>query len=225
MDTDKLIGDLSRDLKPVTVLPPPARRAARFAIFALLIVFLFIVVAGVREDAAVMMASPRFIFENAAMFFSGVLAAFAAFHLSVPDTRIRKPVLVAILLAVSGWIILALLCCGDLDAGHGHHEMGWHCIRDLAALVVAPIVAAFILLGKGAPVWRGWAGFGMLLSVASFCGIGMRFLCPNDNGGHLLLLHYLPVMVISVIGIFMGRFLLHFKNTRLQQNQKTENKK
>lgn len=220
MDTDKLIGSLSRDLKPVKPLAPPLRRTAVFTACAMLAALVLVLAAGAREDAAHVLHSPRFIAENTLMFLSGALAAFAAFHLSVPDTKIRKPVLVALLLATTAWLVLSLSCCGDLQNHGSHLHPGFHCLRDLAAIAVLPLVAAFILLNRAAPVWSGWAGYGMVLSVASFAAIGMRFLCEEDSSTHLLLWHYAPVLFLAVIGIFLGKTLVKWKYPPLKENKK-----
>lgn len=211
MDTDKLIDTLSGDLRPVKPLPSPLCRATGFSAAAIVIAAVFSLAAGVRDDAMTLAATPRFAAEIVLMAVSGFLSAFAAFHLSIPDTKIRRPVLLAVLAATTGWLFLALACCAGVDDMiHGHAD--YHCLRDLAVLAVMPVVAAFVLLSRGAPVWSGFAGYGMALSAASFSAAALRFLCANDNHGHLLLWHYIPVIVLALLGILLGKAVIKWKN-------------
>lgn len=211
MDTDDLIGKLAADLKPVAPLQSPLTRAWRFTGFALLFVAASIFLSGgMRPDARELITQPQFIAEAVMMLVSGILSAFAAFHLAVPDTRIRKPVLTGLVIGTSVWVLLSLVCCTEHFTGHGvadEHDFGLHCFRDLLAVSVIPVIAAFVMLGRGAPVWKGAAGYAMALSTASFSAIAARLMCPNDAPIHLLLWHFLPVLGFAFLGIVIGRFL------------------
>lgn len=212
MDTDKLIDQLSTDLKPVSPLPPPKQRALGFVFVAIFLMILSILLAGgARSDLATLLSRPRFVAENLMMMLAGMLAAYAAFRLSVPDIKIRKPVLVSLLLATGLWMVLGLLCCKDIAASiHQSNapHVGFHCLRDLTALLILPVLLAIYMMTRAAPVWTGWAGYGTALAVASFAAVGVRILCPNDDPSHLLLWHFLPVLGFSVLGVFIGRIIL-----------------
>lgn len=209
MDTDDLIGKLAGDLKPVKPLHCPLTRTVRFTGFAVMFsVACIFLSGGMRPDAYELMIQPAFIAEITMMLVSGILSAFAAFHLAVPDTRIRRPVLIGLVIGTGVWVMLSLVCCYSLFGGHEPHEhFGLHCFRDLLAVSVVPVIAAFVMLGRGAPVWKGAAGYAMALSAASFSAIAARLMCPNDAPVHLLLWHFLPVLGFALLGIVIGRFL------------------
>lgn len=100
--TPELIASLSEAVKPVRPLRPPALRAfAWLAIAAGLIVLLGALV-GVRTDLETKLQQPIFLLQIAASLVTGITAAIAAFHISLPDRSPRWLALPAPSVAV--WI-------------------------------------------------------------------------------------------------------------------------
>ena len=83
--TPDLIESLVAGAKPVRRLRPPAARAALWLLFAIAIVSLLAVSHGLRADLSVRLAEPLFVSGLAASLVTGVLAAVAAFIVSLPD--------------------------------------------------------------------------------------------------------------------------------------------
>ncbi len=209
MATDDLINKLTSDLKPVKRLPPVSLRVAvvTVATIAILAAAVFGVTHGPRPDLSQKIDTMGYAAQVASFFIAGLCAAFAAFKLSIPDTKIRPLTYAAIGLAsaIWGFQILTLV----LDGGISHIDVAErNCLTDLSLFMIAPLGVIGFMMTRGAPIWRGWAGYAMVLSVGSFSAIAMRFLCPNDSPAHLLVWHFLPVIVFSIAGIFLGKILL-----------------
>jgi len=83
--TPDLIESLVAGAKPVRRLRPPAARAALWLLFALAIVSLLAVSHGLRPDLGARLGQPLFVTGLAASLLTGVLAAVAAFIVSLPD--------------------------------------------------------------------------------------------------------------------------------------------
>ena len=83
--TPDLIESLVAGAKPVRRLRPPVARAALWLLFALAIVSLLAVSHGLRPDLGARLGQPLFVTGLAASLVTGVLAAFAAFIVSLPD--------------------------------------------------------------------------------------------------------------------------------------------
>ena len=83
--TPELIEMLCADAKPVRRLRPPLVRAALWLLFAGLVLFALAVLQGTRPDLAERVREPTFVGALAGSLLTGVLAAIAAFHLSLPD--------------------------------------------------------------------------------------------------------------------------------------------
>lgn len=214
MDTDKLILSLTKDLKPVRRVPAPLAGAVLLSVVAAgLVFFALLGLGGPRADWLEMSRHMPFMADSVIMFAAGALAAFAACRLAVPDTRVRGTVVGALFLATSAWVYLcgrAFLgvTAGGMQAALLSFADSAECILGLAVLIAAPLILAFFVMTRAAPVWRGWAGYAAVLSVSSFGALGMRFLCQNENTPHLLLGHFLPVILFFVSGIFLGKTIL-----------------
>lgn len=85
MKTPDLIASLARDLPPVRRLRPPLVRAACWLAIAFVVVGLLAVAQGIRQDLATRLHDPAFAVSMASSLLTGVLAALAAFHVSLPD--------------------------------------------------------------------------------------------------------------------------------------------
>lgn len=207
MDTDKLIAQLGQDLKPVKPMAGALTLSLILSGLSLAATFgaIAIFTQGIRADWQVMFN--EHVCQTAGIFFSGLLAAYAAFKLSVPDTRIRNPVRIVLGLASFIWV---LLIAGQMGAEPP--EAGYrNCLTDFSLLFIIPFAAGIFMATRAAPVWYGWAGYALALSVGSFAALGMRFACPNEQLAHLLVWHYLPVLTFAILGIGLGQILLKRK--------------
>jgi hypothetical protein len=87
--TEKLIDALVEDAKPVGRLQPPFLRATLWLLAAFYVIGLFVYVHGMRPDIWDLLKSPAYVLPLGMSFVTGVLAAYAAFHVAVPG---RSPV-------------------------------------------------------------------------------------------------------------------------------------
>jgi hypothetical protein len=83
--TPELIDMLCADTKPVRRLRPPFVRAALWLLFASLVLVAMAALLGTRPDLAERLRQPTFVGALAGALLTGVLAAVAAFYLSLPD--------------------------------------------------------------------------------------------------------------------------------------------
>jgi hypothetical protein len=80
-----LMDALAADATPVRPLRPPLARAVAWLIFAVVLLVLLAVAHGLRPDLAERLRQPVFIVGIVAAIATGILAAVAAFVLSLPD--------------------------------------------------------------------------------------------------------------------------------------------
>ncbi|MDE1153818.1 MAG: DUF1109 domain-containing protein [Micavibrio sp.] len=216
MATDDLINQLASNLKPVRRLPAPLVRVLYVLGLTALVLAaaISLLTHGLRPDIATMLGRTGYLSQNLSFLAAGICAALAAFRLSVPDVKIRPATYAFIFAATAIWLvhIIALSFEGGLD---GVDVGQRNCLTDLSLFMVVPLAATTFMLTRGAPVWRGWAGYSMVLAIGSFCAIGMRFLCPNDQPAHLLVWHFMPVMVFALAGIALGKILLKPRTPKL----------
>ncbi len=83
--TPELIEILTADAAPVRRLRPPLLRAGLWLLFAGFVLVLLGIIHGVRPDLAHRLQQPIFAIGLAAALLTGILAAIAAFQISLPD--------------------------------------------------------------------------------------------------------------------------------------------
>jgi hypothetical protein len=83
--TPELIGTLATDLAPVRRLRPPLLRTVAWLLLAAFILVLLAIAQGVRPDLAACLRDARFVLGLGGALLTGILAAIAAFVLSLPD--------------------------------------------------------------------------------------------------------------------------------------------
>ena len=89
MKTSDLIATLAGNLKPVRRLRPPVVRAAGWILLAALVLALLAISQGIRPDLAQRLHDRNFTVSIVASLLTGVLAAIAAFQISMPDRSRR----------------------------------------------------------------------------------------------------------------------------------------
>lgn len=216
MDTNELVSKLVDELKPVKQLPSAKCCSVYWGgMAAFLVVGAVIVLGGVRPDFLEIIRRPVFLFENIAMLVAGLLAASVAFQLRVPQAVITRPIKGLLTAATAIWIFEVIRCYlnasdlaseARLDFAHYIHD----CLIDLTLMMAIPAAFMFFMLKKGATTQALWAGYAALLATASFAALGMRYLCASDDPAHLLVWHFLPVVVYAAIGSLIGRTLLRW---------------
>ena len=217
MDTSKLIDNLTQNLQPVRPLPSPIIRALIVSLVALALVIKMIsILGGPRADWVSTLQNPLFVSGDLLMLAAGFLSAIAAFILSVPDVKIRKTVIALLCAASAIWAGICLYALASLTREGVQAEMAdiaksSACFKALIFMLALPLIISFFMALRAAPVWRGWTGYSLTLSMASFGAFGMRFFCPSDSYAHLLLWHFLPVVILSVAGVILGRVALRFR--------------
>jgi len=83
--TPQLIDALVERATPVARLRAPLVRAGRWLCWAAVVLALLVAVHGVRTDLTAQLRQPEFLLSLAAALATGILAAIAAFMISIPD--------------------------------------------------------------------------------------------------------------------------------------------
>jgi hypothetical protein len=196
--TDDLILALARQARPVTPLRPPAVRLLGWLALAALSATAGVWVYGLRPDSATMAASRGFAVDAVLALVILLSAAGAALLLAVPGAE-RRPVLRALALAaVVGWIALTIQAVwlqGEGLDGAAHWAA---CASRVASVALVPGLALLAMLGRGAPLRKGWA-VGLSGAAAGAAGaLAVLLTCPIVDPAHVLLGHVAPVALLGL---------------------------
>lgn len=206
MRSEDLIGRLAADLRPVRPARHPATATAIWLAVAAAVIVAAVLVSGLRHDLAARLAAGFDLPQILAATATGILAAFAAFQLALPE-RNRRWALLPVPAAIA-WLA----------------TMGWGCLEDLARLgpealqvgVSLPCLA--FIVGLGVPLtvamlWlarhAAWLRAGPVaalggLSAAALASAGLSLIHYLDAALMVLVWHGLSVLVVAGLASMLG---------------------
>lgn len=218
--TGDLIKDLCADLEPVQRTFCIYKRVGLVLLAALICSVIGVLYFGIRHDIDHRMTNATaFLIENFLMLIAGAGAAATAIQLAVPNLKISKSTWIIGSLSVLIWIGLcahALMSVSfeEIKAAasvlHLDPFSTDYCVADLLVLGVFPGVILFAMLRKAAPVNKGVVGCMAFLAAASFAAIASRYMCAMDSFAHLLVWHFVPVILMGLLGILIGKKFLNW---------------
>jgi hypothetical protein len=198
--TDRLIENLSSELKPVKCLCHPALRFAPAIIIALVYLAIAVHVLGMRPDMPDKYHDLHFLFEVGLMLIISASAALSAIWLSIPDARGLRWVPI-VPLSLFGVYVFWTGLRAYIDGGV---EIEWHwshCLQDAALMTAIPAAAMVFITRRGATTQPLTMALMIILAVTGMGYIGLRFTCMMDTIAHTTHYHLLP---FTVLGVLLG---------------------
>jgi hypothetical protein len=213
MNTDELVENLARAVRPAPPLPRPGVRACTWfagaALYLALLAAGMGVVNGYPDGAGAVFWTVQI-----AAIVTSLLASAAAFSSVVPDIANRSRGLA--LAAAAVW--LAMLTAASTDGGNwsavsaATHE--WWCVGFIVA-GGAPLLAVLAwMLRRGAPLEPATTAGFAALSVAALANVGACFSLPHANNAITLAWHGGVIAVCTVLGAASGRLLFRWRLER-----------
>lgn len=211
-DTIDLITFLSADAKTTKKAVKPSYWSFRI----LLIIFIYAVAChlflGIRTDLLVQFTRPYFVVEVVLLAFLLITSIIAAVLSMYPDSYqkpsfLKLPYIFFILLLVAVGIQI-LMPHDILMVVPEVNKHGMECALCIASFSLVPSALIFSILRKGASVHQFQAGSFAVLAAASIGCLILRLAEANDSIIHLVQWHYVPILLFSALGAFLGKWLL-----------------
>jgi hypothetical protein len=205
--TDELIVQLARQATPVTPLASPAVRFGRWAAAMIVLAGAGVSALGPRQDLFDALRQPVYAARLVTTLVTAVLAAAAAFVLSVPGAERSRVQRVLPWVTLGGWAALLaalLLGGGDPVARVLAFPVNWPCSYKILGFSLISGTALFVALRRGASVEPLWTASLAGLAATAFGAVATQFVCPVDDPAHQLVGHVLPVIVLAAIGTAVG---------------------
>lgn len=205
--TPDLIESLAAHMKPVRRLRPPVTRAACWLLLAALVVALLAVSQGIRSDLAHRLQDPAFAAGMFGAAATGVLAAVAAFLVSLPD-RSRLWLLLP-MPAVAIWLSnIGYQCLTQwISIGPEGISLG-EATRCFATLVLTSLplsLAMLVMLRYAAPLRPTAVTFMGSLSVAAITATALSLFHAADATLMIIMFNIGTAVVFVGLGSLFGR--------------------
>lgn len=205
--TPELIDRLSASATPVRRLRPPWLRAGQWLLLAGLVVVLLAVLHGVRPELALRLRDPSFAAALAGSLLTGVLAAVAAFHLSLPDRSRRWLLLPAPALAL--WVAtIGYGCLTDwvgMEPGGVRLGSTLECLLTLVLTSIPLSVVLLVMLRHAARLHPTMVGMMGGLAIAGIAATALSLLHPLDATIMVLVWNLGTAALIVMLGGVLGR--------------------
>lgn len=175
--TEDLIAQLAADVRPVRPLRPPMLRALLWLLVAVLVIGTVVAAFGIRPDFMTEMGETHYQLEWAGSMLTGILAAVAAFHVSLPD-RSRAWALLPLPGLVLWLFSIGYGCMTDwVRHGPDGFALGvsFFCFRSILLISIPlslVLLAMLRLAGPVRPVATIASGL-LAASALSACGVSM----------------------------------------------------
>ncbi|MQT12721.1 NrsF family protein [Segnochrobactrum spirostomi] len=197
---DDLIAVLGDDLAPVRPLAPPMTRATRWLAAVAVATVAGAILLDVNILDGAFDGAPELVVTLIGSVLTTVLAALAAFELSMPDRHDRWAALP--LPAAALWIGAGGLSCFQLwlvpDADGTVWADVWDCLI-LVVLFAAPLAALMLVMLKAAPpLRRCMAATVGGLAAAAAASTAVSLFRPFDGATTDLIVHFFVVLAVVV---------------------------
>jgi hypothetical protein len=178
----------------------------------LIIIYLSIVIyfKGIRDDLNFKITQSLFLIEIFLMLLLALSSALSASMLALPDVNQKAwirflplipLVIFTTLLAYSTFATSALSMIECILLSR------FDCVFYIIFFSIVRASIMFYSIQKAAPIYCCWAGSMAGLSAASFGYILLRIIDPSDDPFQLIIWHFLPVILIMIIGMLLGGFI------------------
>lgn len=208
--TEDVINELSEDLsaiKPINTF----KRFIYWLGFTALIATVASIAIGTRHDLLDKLSSELFLVEIILALATGLLAALSANWLSIPDAGQKKKWLLWLPVVPLSFLCMMVIYQLIMKPMHiMESNQNILCGTDIIVVALIPTVILFLLLKRAASTSSKLCSSMAMIAVLALGFLCSRLICPNDELGHLLISHYLPVLIVAVFGTYIGSKLLRW---------------
>ena len=208
-EISRLIGDLSADLKPVRRLPPPWQRAVLWLGVVVIVAAVLVATRTLLPALGIVGNDPFMVPGAYASLATAILAAIAAFELSLPDRSDTWALLPLPALVV--WIGLNGLGCLATLAIPGTQTSPFQfmvCFSLILGISIPLTVAILFMLRRARPLRPLRVGVLGGLAASAAAATLLILIHPHDSAVLDLVAHTVAVAVIIGLNVALGGRLL-----------------
>ncbi len=208
---DDLIQTLSEDLVPVKPLRAHYIRSLLFLLVGYSVIFCGISFFGFRSDIHMIWENYSLLAQLSVLMAAGLLSTFATFKLTLPCEKICKSTWIMIILSIILISSVMVFCAmgGSIEDFTPVYskEMIIERVQRIGLIAVIPTILMVVMIRRGRPVHSSLIGLTSFMAITALSVTGCRLSCPIDSLYGNLLWHYIPIAIISIIGLVIGRYI------------------
>jgi len=205
---EELIDKLAQDTAMVKPAPHPYKLSLEWIAVAVCYLAVALTISGIRSDLMVKLHETWFAAEIAALVAIFVTTGLSAALLSFPDLHQMRRITFAPI-ATFGLFVLVMFFAWHADNPPSRPPMhSVECTLSITLLAILPAAWIFHVMRKFASTHQYWAGSIALLSSFSIGALWLRLYEHTDSIRHVIEWHYLPMIAVGVVGLWLGKVVL-----------------
>lgn len=209
MKREKLIQSLTSHLMPVKRIFPSWIIFLIWTLFTSVTVLLFV---WNRSENFASLYIPEYKYDLVFAFLIFISSGFVAIYTSIPGNKVKGKFLFTPISLLSFWVFATLIRFFLNTEVSVSPNFSYHyCTKDILLMSVPSASVLIYIINRRLPLKKNWIGFWAITASSSMGVIGVSFLCSNELPTHTLLVHLFPVILIGLIGSFLGKLLFREK--------------
>lgn len=207
-NTEELIKALAQDGAPVKPASHPFVQCAKWMAGGAVYAALSVMYLGLRPDIMLKLHSPLFVAELGLL--AGIIVAtlLSAALLAFPDMHQKRGVAFAPVLALVLFVLAIFLAWHADSPPSALPEHNVECLLCIASLALLPAAWMLYSMRKFASTHPYLAGGIALLCAFSIGALALRLSEQTDSMVHVVQWHYLPMIGVGIVGLWLGRVFL-----------------
>lgn len=207
-ELERLVNELSAEAGPPRPAPHPFLLTLKLFAAAAVYLALALAISGLRPDLTQALQQPWYVAELLMLLLLFATATTSAALLSFPDLHQKRALAYAPVVAFALFALTLLLAWRANNAPPPVHDI--ECTISITLVALLPAAWTFYLMRGYASTHPDWAGSIALLAAFGTGALWLRLQEANDSVGHVVLWHYLPMLLAGFIGWILGRRLLRW---------------
>ncbi len=208
---EQLVEELSKDAAAVKPAPHPFLLSLKWLAVATAYLVISLAISGMRADLAHALQNPWFIAEIVALSGIFITTALSAAVLAFPDLHQQRRTAFAPVWMFA-LLVLVMIFAWRADAPPAplptYH--GFECTLNILLLSLLPSAGIFYAMRSLASTHPRLSGIVALLFAFSTGALWLRLYEPTDSIIHVIEWHYLPMIAVGMLGMWLGKKLLRW---------------
>jgi len=205
---DNLISKLSQDAKAVKPAHHPVLLSLEWITFIVFYLAVSLMISSIRPDLMVKFQHPWFIAEIVALVAVFITTSFSAAFLSFPDIYQKRFIVLAPIISFALFALVMFLAWRADSPPSPAPVHSIECTLNITLMAILPAALVFYVMRKFASTHHYWSGSTILISAFSIGALWLRLYEQTNSISHLITCHYLPMIGIGLIGMWMGKVFL-----------------
>jgi len=205
---DDLVARLAQDASAVKPAPHPFLLSLKWMGAAAIYLAVSLAFSGLRPDWFERLHNTWFVAELLALLGIFIVTSLSAALLAFPDLHQKRALVFAPVLPFLVFLLVMFFAWRADSPPAALPVHSFECTIGIMLMALLPAVWTFYSMRSYASTHSQWAGGVALLSAFSVGALWLRLHEANDSISHVIVWHYLPMLVIGLIGMWLGKRLL-----------------